>query len=351
MPNAITLPMHACPHPRRILVIRLRQLGDTLLATPLLRQLRRLYPSAEVDVLCQPQNEVILRENPHINRRILLPAGAGVRKLWEVASQLRRNRYDWVLDSQAMPKTAVLSRIAGAARRVPLRNRPLRNRLFYTHTFDDSQTPVEYAGRQNLRMTLDPRIDLNDVALDFPIGQAAEAVAERFARRYMAGPTAAVFVVASTPERQWPLLRFAELADRLADSGLQPLLMYGPGHEADARRVAECMKRPALLDYPQLSFAELRGVLARCDLFVGNDGGPHHVATAAGVPSVTLFRINPSRWAPPGRPHQRFVASTEVASPHDAYGLFTPEPFDSIPVDAVWRQVERSLSAPALRVA
>ncbi len=351
MPHAITLPMHACPHPRRILVIRLRQLGDTLLATPLLRQLRRLYPSAEVDVLCQPQNEVILRQNPHINRRIVLPAGAAFGKLWEIASQLRRNRYDWVLDSQAMPKTAILSRIAGAARRVPLRNRPLRNRLFYTHAIDASQSPLEYAGRQNLRLTLDPRIDPDDLTLEFPICAESEAVAERFAHRYLQGPTAAMFVVASTPERQWPLERFAGLADRLSDSGLSPLILYGPGQEGAARFVADQMRRPALIDYPMLGFAELRGVLARCDLFVGNDGGPHHVATAAGVPSVTLFRINPVRWAPPGRPHQRFVASTDVASPHEACGLFTPEPFESIPVDAVWRQIERSLSAPALRVA
>ncbi|QDU88469.1 Lipopolysaccharide core heptosyltransferase RfaQ [Pirellulimonas nuda] len=351
MTETISLPMHACPHPRRILVIRLRQLGDTLLATPLLRQLRRLYPAAEIDVLCQPQNEAILRHNPNIDRRIILPAGAGVRRFLEVAAGLRQQKYDWVLDSQAMPKTAVLTRLSGAARRVPLRSRPLRNRLFYTHAIDDAQAPLEYAGRQNLRLTLDPRVDLDDLALDFPIGPESEAVADRFARRYLAGPTAAIFVVASTPERQWPLERFAELADRLADSGLRPLLLYGPGQEGAARSVADRMRRQALVDYPQLGFAELRGVLARCDLFIGNDGGPHHVATAAGVPSVTLFRINPVRWSPPARPHQRFVASTDVASPHEACGLFTPEPFESIPVDAVWRQIERSLSAPALRVA
>lgn len=337
--------------PKRVLVIRLRQLGDSLLVTPLLRQLHKLYPQAQIDVLCQPQNEIVFRHNRAVAQRILLRRGATLREFFQVARQVRDQKYDWVLDSQSLPKTGLLALLSGASRRVPIRDRTLLNALCHTERIEKDYEVPDYSARLNLKLAGDPRIDLNDLALDFPIGDADRAAAMRFAHKRLPGPTVAMYVAATHPERCWPADRFAALADRFADSGLMPFLVYGPGQEATVKSVQKQMRRPALVDYPMLSFPELRGVMEHCTLFVGNDGGPLHVAISAGIPTVSLFRLNPSSWVPPNNPNHRFLATMQMYSKTQAHGVFLPRPFFEIPIDEVWRQVERVLSVASRSVA
>lgn len=337
--------------PKRILVIRLRQLGDSLLVTPLLRQLRRLYPQAQIDVLCQPQNEVVFRHNRAVAQRILLRRGASLREFFEVAHLVRGQKYDWVLDSQSLPKTGLLALLSGAQRRVPIRDRMLVNALCHTDRIEKNHKTPDYSARLNLKLVGDPRIDMDDLALDFPIGDVDRASAMRFAHMRLKGPTVAMYVAATHPQRCWPADRFAALADRFADSGFMPLLVYGPGQEPTVKSVQKLMRRPALVDYPMLSFPELRGVMEQCTLFVGNDGGPLHVAISAGIPTVSLFRLNPSSWVPPNNPNHRFLASMQMVSETQAQGVFLPQPFFEIPIDEVWRQAERVLSGADRQVA
>lgn len=334
---------------RRILVIRLRQLGDTLLVTPLVRQLKRVYPDAEVDVLCQPQNSVIFQHSPHVATRHMLPRKCPTSQLLGVVHAVRRRRYDLVIDCHGLPKTAALARASGGKQRVGYEGGFLRGPACYTCAVAPEALPDEYFGRRNLRLWGDHRADFDDLDLDFPIGEADQEAAEAFAHEFFRGPAVAMHVVAQEDAKRWPPEKFAEVADRLALEGFTPWLVYGPGQERLAQEVVDRMASPAVAGYPMLSFAELMGVMRRCALFVGNDGGPHHVAAAAGLPMVSLFRISPVPWTRPARPHQRFLAPEEVRTPCDACGRFLPHAFKEIPVESVWEEIQHVLrAAPAI---
>ncbi len=201
--------------------------------------------------------------------------------------------------------------------------------------------PYEYNARRNLRLLGDDRVDLEDLDLEFPINAADEAFAERFKNDYLPGKTVAMYVVSQDDNKRWPPEKFAQIADRLQERGYTPLVVYGPGQLEASREMTSRMQSPAVIDYPMPTFPQLLGILKRCDLFVGNDGGPHHLAATAGLPMVSLFQINPVEWTRPGRPHQRFVASTEVQTPCDSCGVFVDRPFPEILVESVWEEVSR----------
>ena len=104
-------------------------------------------------------------------------------------------------------------------------------------------------------------------------------------------------VVANLAYKAWPLESYAVLADRLIKThGAQVVLTNGPGELEQVRAVVKRMQqRPALWDYGRTSIQELGAIYERCHLWIGNDGGPKHVATAAGCPTIVIIDSGSAR--------------------------------------------------------
>lgn len=354
----------------RVLVIQLRRLGDILMTTPLLRQLRRRLPGARIEVLCEAAGQQLLAHNPHVDEILTLPARATIVDLAEVLLRLRARRYDWVVDCQALPKTALLARLSGASVRLGFGGRWWRP-LLYSHRYDRSN--ADYSALDKLRLLdrlLEPScaVDPRDLELDFPVGEEVRREAEWFCRTQFPGtarlaparpggpwrwPVAALFGVSRQPYKVWPAARLAEVGGRLAGRGFTPWLVHGPGEEAAAREVALGIGPGVLVDTPLPTFPVLKEILARCALFVGNDGGPKHLAALSGIPTVAVFgRVHPESWTRPGDPHQRWVATASRSRAVPTAGACEEVlELADLPVDSVWREVEALLGLPILRVA
>lgn len=331
-----------------ILVIRLRELGDTLLTTPVLRQLRRLHPAARIDVLCQGGSRRVLEHNPHIDGTIVLPPRAPATEFLSIAADLRRRRYDLVVDVQSLPKTALLARLVGGRERIGYRKPGWRNRLCYTRP--QRQTPGEYAARQHLRLLQDARVDLDDVDLDFEVGPQALDAADEFVRRHLRPPFAAIFGICRFGTRAWPAEKTAAVADKLGALGIQPFLVYGPGQEDAAAGIAARMGHRAVHGYQMPDFPTLRAILGRAEVFFGNDGGPKHAAVAAGIPTVTVCdAMHATGWAPPNDPRHRVAATRTYPGAAPLAGTFTEsDALADIPVAAAWHEVTVALRQRAL---
>jgi ADP-heptose:LPS heptosyltransferase len=156
----------------------------------------------------------------------------------------------------------------------------------------------------------------------------------------------AINPVTRFPERQWTFDGFAAIGDRLSSIGFQIILLYGPGEREKAEQVARRMQHPSLIDYPMPNILELRCILSHCKLYVGNDGGPKHLAIAAGVPTVTLFGNSPDPWTPWADPLHRVIASAKSGHSIRSSGeLIADAPsIDAISTESVWRQIEISIS-------
>ncbi len=117
------------------------------------------------------------------------------------------------------------------------------------------------------------------------------------------------------PSKRWPAERFGVLAAELADRGMVPVVVVGPGEQAVARQVQSGAGRPLAVVGPMLDTAGLFGVLSHVHTVVSNDSGPMHLAALAGCRVVAVFGpTDPGRTAPLGRGH-RIVRRELACSP------------------------------------
>ena len=266
---------------QRILLIQLQHLGDVLLATPAARAARAALPGARIDFLTGPLGAQALEANPHIDNILVNPS-------WR---DLRRAHYDGVYDMHSVPTTALPTRITGARTRVGIRGRGPRN-LAYTKLLEKERGAV-YMARQKMRLLRDlgvnERIANSSLVLNISDAQR-EWAANLLEKAEMFEPVVAISPVAKHQYKQWGAANWAAVGDALVDFGATVLITSGPGEEVQAEEVATLMTRPALWKYGKTSVRELGALYQQCALWVGNDGGPKHIAVAAGTPTVTVYR-------------------------------------------------------------
>jgi ADP-heptose:LPS heptosyltransferase len=291
-------PWHAAPPPAaapdRILLIQFRRLGDVILATGILEDLRRAFPNARLDFLTSHLSAQLLRHHPLIDELLVYDRKHPVTEI----RRIRARRYDWVIDGQGSPTTARLTRLSGAPVRAGWGVR-VWSRL-YTHILPRSGLATVYVVRERQRFLEMLGVPIGEPTTRLAVtpgeSESAEAalrdagVAEGVAR-------VALVLSVSEPVREWPAERFAELAHALRAAGAAPVLLENPGDAAKLERF-----RREAPDIPVVKVFDLRlllGTIARCDVLVSGDTGPAHMATALGIPRVTLYGpTDPDQWNP-----------------------------------------------------
>jgi ADP-heptose:LPS heptosyltransferase len=279
---------------RRILLIRLHNLGDVLLTTPALRRLRAAHPDARIDYLTRASGAQALEGTPYLDEVLVYPAG-GARAEWALLRELRARRYDAVVDFLSTARSARAVWASGAPLRVGVRGRGPRNAL-YTHLTPNERVLRVYAAERMVRMLAPLSVETasSDLALELAIGDAERA----WAAEWLEGaavfdgdaPLVAVSGVSRDARKQWGADRWAAVADALVEAGARVLLTYGPGEAEQAERIAHAMQCAALLGPARTSVRQLGALYERVALWVGNDGGARHVAVAAGAPTLAVMR-------------------------------------------------------------
>ncbi len=290
------------------------KLGDLLVATPLIRNLRLALPRARLVVVAGPYNAPAVLDSPDLDAveiaRLKGPAAPfhGIR----LARRLREERFDagLVLSTIAHSASAVvLARRAAPAFLAGLDSAPSGSplaRLGYDCVVpppDDLRLHIVDYG-----LTLLERLGIPVSTREHVLGvtPAQRARAEAIlagAGVDLARPILGVQVGGTPhrPERQWAPANYATVLQRAAsDLDYQPVLLGRTPDRPALDEVRSLGRRPVptLVDLP---FAEYKGVLSRLTYFLTHDGGPVHVAAGVGVPSYFVFLSTPPwRWAPYG---------------------------------------------------
>jgi ADP-heptose:LPS heptosyltransferase len=277
--------------PRRILVIQLRALGDVLLCTPALRQLRRAFPDARIDFLTTGVGRLVLDGNPRVDTVRLYRAGWG--EGWRRFREIRAAGYGAVVDFNGINRSAIVTRLSGAPVRVGLHARGTRT-LAYTRSAGKEKGGAYSAWRKvNALRTLGIPVDDLDLDLELFPGAEDHAWAEEEWRRLglpRDTPVVAISGVSKIERKRWPAERWARVADAVADGGFAVLLTHGPGEEAQVERIVEAARHPLFRGHRPTTVRQLGALYARCRLWIGNDGGPRHIAVAMGIPTLAVAR-------------------------------------------------------------
>ena len=291
----------------RILIVRLSAMGDVVNALPVLTALRQARPDSHIAWAVESGQASLLEAHPDLNDLIVIdrkrhqkrgrnplhwPAAVG--SMMRLRRELREQAFDIVLDLQGNLRSGLVSRLSGAPVRVGYDRANSRegNRLLNNRHVTLPLAPIKRAAR-HLHLLTGIGIAAPDATarVDVPDG-IAEAAGKFFGETFGDGAR----VVAMHPGtsefgayKQWPPERYAILARRMAEDGWRTLLTWGPGERTVTDRIVTDAKGAAVIAPSTDSLKLLAALLKRCDLFIGGDTGPMHLAAAVGTPVVALF--------------------------------------------------------------
>jgi ADP-heptose:LPS heptosyltransferase len=281
-----------------ILVIKLRAIGDVVLSTAVLPNLRRAYPDSPIHFLTERSGKEVLSGHRGVDRIVVQPPdpwvpGGAWWRAFGFLRWLRKQRYGLVIDLFGNPRSAFLTRFTGARIRAGY---DFRGRRFaYNRRIPprgDRVHEVEF----NLDALRRLDIPVSEARPCFPFSAADAASVGTWLRanRLDGKPLAAIHPWGSWPAKRWGTARFAELARALVRRfGANVVVLWGPGEKEHAETVRDAAGDPVRLA-PPMTLKELGALLSKCDLVVANDSGPMHIAAAVGAPTVGLF--GPTRW-------------------------------------------------------
>lgn len=286
---------------QKILVIKLRAIGDVVLSTAVLPSLRNGYPGSEIHFLVDDSGRDVLIGNPCVDQILTPPYSRKVHlgkkmKQWEAFQflrMIRKNKYDLVFDLFGNPRSAFLTWVTAAPMRVGF---AFRSRKYaYNHRIvprGDRIHEVEF-NLDALRAVGLPIVDA------FPRFYYSDEDKNIINQWIVKQDLESTFLIGmhcwgGWEAKRWGLDRFAALSDRLSKiREAEIVLLWGPGEREYAEKI-KSMTHSRVLIAPETSLKQLGALLSRCQIVIANDSGPMHISAAVGTPTVGIF--GPTQW-------------------------------------------------------
>lgn len=297
--------------PQRILLIKPSSLGDIVHALPVLAAVRRQWPQAHIAWLAGSTFAPVLAGHPLLDEVIpfdrarfgrMWRSVSAAREFLRFVRALRARRFDLVIDLQGLLRSALLARMCGARHVIGFADAREGGWLLY-----NTRVPVP-PGEQHAVEKLGAvcaALGIPFNASQFPLGLHAEELEAARRKLRASGLAPGAEFIAALPgarwnSKLWPEQSFAELLDRLAETGAPPVVMLGaPDEHARAAEIAMRSAAPPLNLVGKTSLRELAAILALARAVVSQDSGPMHVAAALDRPLIALFGpTNPVRTGP-----------------------------------------------------
>lgn len=330
--------MQAPENYRNVLIVRLSAIGDVIRTLPAVNAWRRHCPGTRFTWLVEPAAATVLEAHPAIDRVITFERaffsgflhspgrlGRGISRLLRLLAELRAARFDLVVDFHGILKSALFARATGAAERVGFDSATAKEGsfLFYTRHFRPSRPDLNRVDRA-LEMVafLGVAVEGDEIAYRLPLSGARRQAAARFlgSRERLAGrgPLVALHPGSSieTAYKRWHRNGYVGLANALVEKlDARVILTWGPGERETVELIAGHARVPLVVAPRTASLLDLAAIFAECDLYIGGDTGPMHLAAAVGTPVVAIFGpTHPEVNAPRGVPN-RIVRYPLACSP------------------------------------
>ena len=277
---------------RRILISRLRFIGDVVLTTPAVASVRAALPDAFLAYLGEREAVSLLEHHPDIDE--IIPYDFSRPSAVEqarVALLLRRRRFDLAIDLFSNPRSALLMYLSGTRVRVGL-DRKGRGRLFTVRVRDDGapRTAIEFHMRFLSAVGIPtPAVKTRIVVTEQECREAEELLRRTSGEGEFRHPAIVLHPGATWPAKKWEAERFGQLGRRVAtELKGSVFIAQGPGDDMLVRNVRAAADG-AVSILPLTSLRLLAAVLSLCDVVVSNDAGPMHIAAAVGTPTIGLF--------------------------------------------------------------
>ena len=304
--------------PKRILVIKLDHVGDVLLATPAFDNLRQAYPNAELHALAGKWSRVILENQPAVdevieyNSPFFCRPGEQPTRLLEAVQlyrRLHREKYELVVELRGDWRIVCFALLRVAPKQIGRAALQVANKLGFsrfsgTHETTRNLDVLNRAGIPTPVQTPTFPVTAEDKrwAADFLAARGVHAAWRGTGPRPTKGPLVAIHPGSPVVLKRWRPERYAKLADWLVAQKRAKIIFVGVDAEMPIIAEIQALMREKSFNIAgKTSLTQLASILQLCQLFIGNDSGPMHLAAAVGIPTIGLYGPgDPGRFGPVG---------------------------------------------------
>jgi len=296
--------------PERILIARTDRLGDLVLSTPVIKNIRDYFPRSRISFLCRPYTREVLEGNPWLDEVIIYDKYGKDKSFaasLRFAESLRKKRFDLALILHPTLRMHLLTFLAA----IPVRagwkwskGSFLLNRGFRHLKHKGQKHELEY----NLDLLRGLGIPVETKTMYFPLKKESQDRIKELLQSRGVGDKDLLIVLhpaASCPSRRWPIAHFSLLSGFLQKDLKVKIAVISTEKEKDQTEQLLRDHREMVDLRGRLDVSGLGALLDRADLLIANDSGPVHIAAALDTPVISIFSRNdpglsPRRWQPLG---------------------------------------------------
>ena len=285
---------------KRVLVVRLRSIGDTVLATPSLIALRRFLPDAQIDILLEDWVAPVLEGFDAVDN-VLTVSRQSKKSRIETAWQIRRNKYDVAFNLHGGTTATFFVRASGAKHRVGYSE--YQYSFLYNHLLSSAsdfwRQEHTHSAEQQLALLGFVGVPVDDKPKSHLVVSPKSKVQSPKSKFALIHPTAAFAT------KQWATENFVRVAEFLSEKGLATVAVATPKEREVLENLKE-LSKTSISTFDNLTLPEITDLASRAEIFIGCDSGIAHIAAAVGTPSVVIFgSSNVNHWRPwTNAPHE-----------------------------------------------
>jgi len=361
---------------QKVLVIQLTDIGDVILTSPFLRELRRYLPHAWIVLMVQPRMFNLVEKCPHVNE--VLPFDWRAAKNWNISfngciqwwfqsagiakHHLWRHHLDIAISTRwnndpCQAASIILMYMSGAPLRIGYRDTPQDHKHFWLKGVNRLLTQGPHRGfpQHEVERQLDILRFLGanpiDSGLEVWTTREDEFFAQDILNRFDIKESDLLIAFApgaTWSYRRWPSSRFIELGRWLQESyNAYILIIGGRSDNKLALHIEQGMQSRQTANLAgKTTLREMASVLKHCKLFIGNDSGPLHVATAAGVPVIGFFGPGEyQRFKPWGENHEAISLGLSCSPCSENCLFYDPRCIKGIAVDQIKKIISKKLGS------
>lgn len=287
---------------KNILLIKFRGIGDVILSTVVLENLKNNFPNASIDFLTEKPSDQLLNLLDEINE-VHLFSEKNLSGRLKLIRKIRKEKYDLIFDFYANPFTAQITFLSGAKYKAGF---PYRGRKYAYNLFGPEERGKFHAAELHLKFLKKLGLSVTSNTLKLSLDNDSTKFAEEFFNKTFSQNN---FVIGISPSGGWESkkcnpIKFAEIADAASQKyNAKIMIVWGPGDELETDDIIRFMKTEAI-KAPPTNIKQMAALISRCKILIANDSGPMHISTALGTPTLSLHGpTDPKLQGPYGSKH------------------------------------------------
>lgn len=293
---------------KKIVVIQFKQVGDVLITASLFKSLKTLYPNSQLDYIVYDYTLGVVEDNPYIDNFIVIDEieRSNPLKLYYKFLKLRRNKYDYTIDMIGDVKSAILTTVIGAKNKIVRKKNKTRNKLFYNIRVENSKTNTCEARNFLIEGIEKGNFDKIKNGIEVEIFLKKEEILKLKKRMNeknvnFSRPVVAFGINSRREFKKWDLTYFIQVIEYMIKKYDMQIIFFGAQSELEFIELAKSKitkQDNVFTNIYTESIKDLACLFKNCDMYIGNEGGPRHIAETVKTPtfSVAYTTHNKENW-------------------------------------------------------